>query len=263
MEYLYMIKNLKNKKVYIGITNNPKRRKKRHFSDLRNNKHDSKKLQNAFNKYGEDNFIFEVIFEDECSREDILKTEEKFIKKYNSFNVGYNMNEGGKENNGFKSRFSELDVFRVLSVYEFGDKRDVGFILNVLKTSRTTLTRMKNGDSHLQFYKNYYSLKDNDRKDIYYNFLNEYNVKKQIQNKFEKEIALNKEDCFLLLSIYEFHNIKNMYKKMSEKLMVSPQPLKSLKNETYGYKNIIEDYNDKNIEERQNYYKKALDFFEF
>jgi len=41
MYYIYKIENLKNHKVYIGLTNNLIRRKNRHFSDLRRNCHDN------------------------------------------------------------------------------------------------------------------------------------------------------------------------------------------------------------------------------
>lgn len=46
---------------YFGSTMNYQRRKSQHLYRLRRNNHDNKKLQNAFNKYGEGSFIFEVI----------------------------------------------------------------------------------------------------------------------------------------------------------------------------------------------------------
>ena len=68
--YIEKIENIINKKKYIGITENPEQRQKNHFSTLRNGKHCNKRLQNAWNKYGQNNFIFEVIFEMDCNKEE-------------------------------------------------------------------------------------------------------------------------------------------------------------------------------------------------
>lgn len=56
MYYIYKIENQINHKIYIGLTNNIARRRARHFTDLRYNKHDNSFLQKEFNIYGEDNF---------------------------------------------------------------------------------------------------------------------------------------------------------------------------------------------------------------
>ena len=41
MYYIYKIENLKNGKKYIGLTNNIQRRRSRHFTDLKCNRHDN------------------------------------------------------------------------------------------------------------------------------------------------------------------------------------------------------------------------------
>lgn len=80
IEYIYAITNTVNDKLYIGRTNNPNNRKLCHFSELRRNKHNNPKLQNAFNKYGEESFIFSVI---DCGQtEDICRKEEEWFSKY-------------------------------------------------------------------------------------------------------------------------------------------------------------------------------------
>ena len=48
---IYKIENLLTSDCYIGSTNNYSRRSKRHFEDLKSNKHHSIKLQRAVNKY--------------------------------------------------------------------------------------------------------------------------------------------------------------------------------------------------------------------
>lgn len=90
MKYIYKIENLINHKIYIGQTNNPQRR----FSEHRAKGYEintHKVLYYAFDKYGIDNFSFEIIEETENSNE----REKYWIKFYDSFENGYNMTEGG------------------------------------------------------------------------------------------------------------------------------------------------------------------------
>jgi len=55
---IYFIVNKINGKKYIGSTKNFNGRFSKHRMDLRNNRHHSILLQNAWNKYGQDNFDF-------------------------------------------------------------------------------------------------------------------------------------------------------------------------------------------------------------
>lgn len=57
---IYIIRCLKSIKVYIGSAFDLEKRKYKHFNTLQHNRHQSK-LQNAFNKYGIENFTFEVL----------------------------------------------------------------------------------------------------------------------------------------------------------------------------------------------------------
>jgi len=58
---IYQIRDLCNNKVYIGSTRNLRSRELEHWRSLRNGKHHSPILQNAYCKYGKDVFIFEVL----------------------------------------------------------------------------------------------------------------------------------------------------------------------------------------------------------
>lgn len=58
---IYCIENTVNNKKYIGSSKSCWRRVKEHFTHLRGNKHRCVYLQNAFNKYGEDKFIFSIV----------------------------------------------------------------------------------------------------------------------------------------------------------------------------------------------------------
>lgn len=76
---IYKIINLANSKFYIGSSANLCKRKSKHFRDLENNKHYNNYLQRSYNKYGKDNFVFEII--EHCIKDKIrlLSLEQKYI----------------------------------------------------------------------------------------------------------------------------------------------------------------------------------------
>lgn len=90
---IYKVTNLVNGKVYIGQTTNTlRRRKQMHLYQINNNCY----FHKALNKYGEDNFKWEII--DNANTLDELNEKEKYyIKYYNSFGSdGYNLTTGGE-----------------------------------------------------------------------------------------------------------------------------------------------------------------------
>lgn len=88
MYYIYQIKNKINSKSYIGSTKSFKKRVRRHLRDLRKGKHHSIYLQRAYNKYGEENFIFSILEECESQFDRELFWIEKIKPEYNIGSVG-------------------------------------------------------------------------------------------------------------------------------------------------------------------------------
>lgn len=82
---IYKITNKINNKFYIGSSKDLIRRKKDHFRLLKKGINHSTLLQKAVNKYGIDNFIFEIIVE--CSEDLLFTIEQKIVDelkpKYN------------------------------------------------------------------------------------------------------------------------------------------------------------------------------------
>jgi len=79
---IYKIQSkVKPNRCYIGSATNLRTRKNDHFGLLRKEKHYSKKLQNHFNKYGENDLIFTVLIS--CEKENLIKYEQFFIDSYN------------------------------------------------------------------------------------------------------------------------------------------------------------------------------------
>lgn len=100
MACIYQIKNLVNNKIYIGSTQkeNSYARKSEHFCKLKSNTHNNKHLQSSFNKYGEENFLYEILEELPLSTSyDYIMQKELFY--INNFAADYNIakeTKGGK-----------------------------------------------------------------------------------------------------------------------------------------------------------------------
>lgn len=106
MTGIYCIKNLITLQVYIGISIDIQKRWVQHKRNLNKNQHCNTKLQNAWNKYGEDNFAFEVL--EECSYCQCFEKEIQYIQQFNSFDNGYNLTRGGDKGN---SEYLEKTVY--------------------------------------------------------------------------------------------------------------------------------------------------------
>lgn len=93
---IYCIENLLNHKKYVGQAISIYDRWSKHKSSLKNNKHENGHLQNAWNKYGEENFNFYVL--EECSAELLDEREIFYINSLNLLDdsYGYNDKEGGQ-----------------------------------------------------------------------------------------------------------------------------------------------------------------------
>lgn len=85
---IYKIVNIVTGKVYTGSALDIEDRWYKHENMLKHNKHHSIKLQRSYNKYGLENFIFEII--EECEKLLLIEREQYWIDSLNSYNNGYN-----------------------------------------------------------------------------------------------------------------------------------------------------------------------------
>jgi group I intron endonuclease len=109
---IYKITNLSDGKFYIGSSVDLKRRKSEHAKMLENGTHHSSYLQNAYNKYGKNNFKFEII---ELVDDDKLRdVEQRYLDKLKPYirRIGYNLSERADcpKVNGINSLLSEKKV---------------------------------------------------------------------------------------------------------------------------------------------------------
>lgn len=87
---IYKIINVVNNKFYVGSAVDLKRRKTRHFSELRTGKHNNRHLQAAWVKYGEQAFVF-VVVEELPEDADLLAAENVWLKEHVGKPYCYNL----------------------------------------------------------------------------------------------------------------------------------------------------------------------------
>lgn len=128
---IYQIRNIQNNKRYIGSTHNFEERFYRHRYQLQTGKHHSILLQRAWDKYGEENFVFEKIIEyDMINNDELLKIEQEFLDTEQPYAPeGYNVSRSATnavcygEANGMYGRKGENHpLYGRKMPKEFGEK---------------------------------------------------------------------------------------------------------------------------------------------
>lgn len=115
---IYKIINKTTGKFYIGSSLDIPQRWSSHRSELRRNIHQNSYLQNAWNKYGEENFEFIIFEECEKKRETTLLREQHWLDELKPYdrNIGYNLcitatgsmaNKGRKFTEAHKEKISK------------------------------------------------------------------------------------------------------------------------------------------------------------
>ena len=89
---IYRIRNIVNDKCYYGSSKQIEKRFIRHKRELKNNIHINCVLQRAWDKYGENNFIFEIV--ELCNIELLLEIEQKYLDTGPEYNIGIKSSGG-------------------------------------------------------------------------------------------------------------------------------------------------------------------------
>lgn len=125
---IYRITNKINNKNYVGSSVNLNERRSMHYRLLRIGKSHSSKLQNAFNKYGENSFVFEIL--ETCDCAELEQKEIEWIIKLNAVKNGYNTSidvrcptRGFKHSVESRLKMSESQKSRVRSDWEIDSSR--------------------------------------------------------------------------------------------------------------------------------------------
>jgi group I intron endonuclease len=97
---IYQILNTVTGKCYIGSAVSIKKRLSHHLIRLNSGSHHNKKIQNAWNKYGAEIFVFEPILI--CDKSLLLFYEQLVIDAFDSVDSGYNLRPNAENNLGYK-----------------------------------------------------------------------------------------------------------------------------------------------------------------
>lgn len=206
LSYIYKITNKVNNKLYIGKTDliNPEDRWKEHLHDYKRRRCEKRPLYSAMNKYGVENFSFEVI-ESNLTDDEACAREKYWIENLRTY-VGF------KDCNGYNAtlggdgkKYLNLDEEEVIryhieesvlqlknTVNHFNvDRETIKKILNKYNIPKLTTRDSKYLDLYLKFGGIYQVDENNNIINI---FLNGKDVIDNIPNVNEKSLydALNK-----------------------------------------------------------------------
>ena len=139
---IYCIENIINNKKYVGQSININLRWKRHISALNNNNHYNSHLQQSWNKHGSESFEFNIV--EICDKSLLNEREIYWIKKFNSFENGYNETLGG--DNFPKDTSKEVYMYGLDGefVRKFDSLSDA--LMHVNGNSITNIVKCCNGD---------------------------------------------------------------------------------------------------------------------
>ena len=113
MTGIYIIENLINKKVYIGQSVDINTRWYGHIHSLEKGEHSNEHLQNSWNKYGSEAFVFSVL--EECEEDKLTEREQYWIDYYGGINSSntYNNREAGNKGHlstATKEKLKEINL---------------------------------------------------------------------------------------------------------------------------------------------------------
>jgi group I intron endonuclease len=134
---IYQIRNIINNKRYIGSAAILTKRRDQHYHYLRNNKHVNQYLQNAYNKYGEENLIFEIL--ENVSTDSLRDREQYYIDNcvFELYNIAPVTNSclGIKRSDETKEKLRKANIGRKhtsetkakITKSMYGQKRRLGY----------------------------------------------------------------------------------------------------------------------------------------
>ena len=183
---IYKIINKINGKYYVGSSIDIYQRWRNHKSQLKRNIHKNPHLQNAWNKYGENNFQF--IIEKEVSLNQLLEEEQKLIDLHFGKSYCYNINSGvtklyGNYNPFYGKHHTEISKQKMGgAIIDYTGHNNPFYGKIHTKETKETWKKTRNylhmkGENHSQFDHKIYTFQNNNEIFIgtRYDFTNLYN----------------------------------------------------------------------------------------
>ena len=212
---IYKIINTINNKIYIGQSIDIKRRWNDHKSELRRNAHYNIYLQQSWNKYGEENFIFEVIeFNKKFTNEDLNELEIYYIDKLKTFdnNFGYNLTIGGCYNEAKAKSVLQFDnLGKIIKEYKSTTEaeKETGINKETIRSNANINKVGKSAGGFVWMYRD-----DYDKYGFNTDFYKNYSIKKCFKKVYQ--ISLDGQILNIFNTIKETVEKTNINKKSIE-----------------------------------------------
>lgn len=186
---VYTITNKVNGKIYVGCTSNLNERRLNHLASLRIKTHDNDYLQKAWNKYGEENFEFEIL--EECE-EFLLYSIEHYwtlLLRANERKFGYNI----KSTHPYKAngRITE-EIKRKISKGNKGKKRSEDIKRKYSEAKKGKPGHKQTEETRKKISKNHIGIKHT--KETREKLAEINTGKKKSQSSLEKQVKTRKEN---------------------------------------------------------------------
>jgi group I intron endonuclease len=220
---IYKISNIVNNKVYVGQSKNIYKRWQEHYYELKNNRNKNQHLQYSFNKYGEENFIFDII--EVCDIDSLDYLERHYIKLYNSIDRSFGYNN---ENGGNKGKIKSLESCLKISKSRIGKYSGENHPLYGIPRSNQTKLKLKlaiTGKAHTEETKKKMSESHRGDKHPFYG--------KKLSEEHCKNIGIAKKGT--VLSDETKEKMKKAHKGRKFTILTPEQIEKRIKNRKYTY----------------------------
>ena len=145
---IYKITNKVNGHSYIGQSIHIEERFKEHQNKYNWDREKDKPLYQAFQKYGLNNFNFEII--EECRPEQLNIKEQYWIDFYNTYKDGYNQTSGGETNYGDNHpghKLTKEDVIDIRTRYANLERRKEVYSLYKDRIGESGFSKIWKGES--------------------------------------------------------------------------------------------------------------------
>lgn len=257
--FLYYLLNTKTKKGYIGYTNDLNRRLYDHLKALDEGVHPNQKLQEDY----EDNVIEIRILETYLNKDNsfICNREKELIKKYDTYNRGYNQTEGG-ETQANTRVYTEDSIFKAYALLNFYPNISSAIIQEVFGMSESGVLRLKNRQAHLTITKLFEALDPNRKEELKKELDAEYDMTNRIKVHNEtvtyKTRGLDRETVLQIIAVG--NNIPKKGAHMERQLgLASSHASRIIRG--VRYKEFYNEYMNMSSEDKNFWLQKGLSFF--
>ena len=158
-----MYKSKTTQKCYIGLSSQIEERQKQHLR-LSKKENPSKDFYKAVQELGWEDFTFSIL--EECNkditREELNEKEEYYIKKYDSYNNGYNMTKGGTNDCNNNRKLKDYDVLEIVDLLKNSSllMKDIAEMFN---TTTSNISLINTGKSWCEITKGPYPFSDSNK----------------------------------------------------------------------------------------------------